>query len=187
MDDAKIIQAFFDRDEEAITASRCAYGSYCAAVARNILSDEGDIEEVLSDTWLRAWNSIPPQKPDNLKLYLARIARNLSFDKFRSQCRTKRGGGEVALALEELSQCIPARTDPAAHMEARELNQAINRFLATLPRRDRDIFLLRYFYAEPAQSIAMRCSIRPGLVRTVLSRTRKKLKTYLEEEGLLND
>lgn len=185
MDDTQIIQAFFDRDEAAITVAESAYGSYCTAVAKKILDTPEDIEEVLSDTWLRAWNSIPPQRPENLKLYFARITRNLAYDKFRAQCRDKRGGGETALALHELSECIPSPGQPGEALEARELQQAVNRFLATLPQRDRSVFLLRYFYTESAEAIAKRCGIRPELVRTILSRTRKKLKTYLEKEGLL--
>lgn len=186
MEDAQIIQAFFNRDESAITAVQSAYGSYCAAVARNILNDPADVEEVLSDTWLRAWNSIPPQKPGNLKLYLARITRNLSCDRFRTQTRGKRGGGETDLALHELAECIPGPGQPEDLLEAEALRRAVNAFLAALPRRDRNVFLLRYFYIEPTESIARRCGIRPGLVRTILSRTRKKLKTYLEKEGFLN-
>lgn len=140
------------------------------------------MEEVLSDTWLRAWNSIPPQKPANLKLFLARITRNLSYDRFRTQTRAKRGGGEITVALQELSACIPSPGQPGDALEAEELQKAVNTFLSTLPQRDRSVFLLRYFYAESMDAIALRFGIRPGLVRTILSRTRKKLKTYLIKE-----
>lgn len=185
MEDAQIISAFFNRDEAAITAVSSTYGSYCAAVARNILDSAEDVEEVLSDTWLRAWNSIPPQNPANLKLYLARITRNLSYDKFRAQTREKRGGGEPALALHELSECIPAFGQPGEKLEAEELQKEINRFLAALPARDRQLFLLRYFYIEPLEAIAKRYGIRQTLVRTILSRTRRKLRNHLEKEGFL--
>lgn len=185
MEDAQIIQAFFDRDEDAIAAAREVYGSYCAAIARNILDSSEDVEEVLSDTWLRAWNSIPPQNPSNLKFYLARIARNLSYDKFRAQTRDKRGGGETVLALQELSECLPSPGLPGDQLEAEELRRAVSGFLATLPARDRGVFLLRYFYIEPMEGIAKRYGIRQELVRTILSRTRKKLKTYLKKEGFL--
>lgn len=185
MEDEKIIALFFARQEEAIAAARETYGGYCAGVARNILSSEEDVEEVLSDTWMKLWNSIPPQNPGNLKLYIARIARNLSFDRFRSFAREKRGGGELPLALHELSECIPSPGQPGDALEAEQLMQEVNAFLATLPKRDRGIFLLRYFYVETTEQIAERFNVRPALVRTVLSRTRKKLKTYLIKEELL--
>lgn len=185
MDDAQILQAFFDRDEAAIAAAEEAYGHYCAAIARNILDSPEDVEEIVSDTWLRAWNSIPPQKPENLKLYFARIARNLSYDRFRTQNRDKRGGGEITVALQELSQCIPAPGQPEDRLDAQALQAAVNAFLATLPQRDRSVFLLRYFHAEPMDTIALRFGIRPGLVRTILSRTRKRLKTYLIKEDFV--
>ena len=181
MDDAEILKAFLDRDEAAIEKAEHAYGSYCTTVARNILAAPEDIEEVLSDTWLRAWSAIPPQKPDNLKLYFARITRNLAYDKFRAQCRSKRGAGETALALHELSECIPSPGQPGDALEARELAQTVNDFLAALPQRERTIFLLRYFYAEPAADIARRCGTGTALVRTSLSRTRKKLKNHLKK------
>lgn len=185
MEDEKIIDLFFAREEGAITAVRDRYGGYCAQVARKVLEEEEDVEEVLNDTWLKAWNSIPPNRPQNLKLYLARIARNLSFDRFRGRLRDKRGGGEAALALHELSECIPAPGQPGERLEAEQLERAVNAFLGTLPRRDRQVFLLRYFYVETTEEIGKRLGIRPALVRTSLSRTRKKLKAYLIKEGWL--
>lgn len=183
MEDQRIIALYYDRDEGAIAATREKYGSYCAAVAGHILDSAQDVEEVLNDTWLRTWNSIPPGKPENLKLYLARIARNLAFDRFRSQSREKRGGSQTVLALEELSQCIPSSSQPGDQLEAEELSAAVNAFLATLPRRDRVIFLRRYFYTQSFEEIAAGCGISHGAVRTALSRTRKKLKHYLIKEG----
>lgn len=183
MEDSRIIDLYFARNEQAIAATREKYGGYCTAVAGNILDAPEDIEEVLSDTWLRVWNSIPPQKPDNFKLYLARIARNLAFDRFRTQSREKRGGSQVILALEELSHCIPSPSHPGKEWEIRELTAAINAFLSTLNHRDRVIFLRRYFYTQSFEEIAGICGISQGAVRTALSRTRKKLKQYLEKEG----
>lgn len=185
MEDGKIIDLFFERDEAAITAVTEAYGGYCAKVARSVLENAEDVEEVLSDTWLRAWDSIPPQKPGNLKFYLARITRNLSFDRFRTQSRDKRGGGETVLALHELSECIPAPGRTEDTLEARELEKAVNVFLTQLPLRDRKVFLLRYFYLETSEEIGKRLGLRAALVRTILSRTRKKLKLFLEKEGFL--
>lgn len=184
MEEQSILTSLYNREESAITQMQQSYGPYCTSIARNILEDHQDIEEILSDTWLRAWNSIPPAKPTHLKLYLARITRNLSFDRFRSQSREKRGGGEAALALHELSECIGSGS-PEEALEAEELRSALNRFLSTLPKRDRSIFLLRYFHLEPAEKIARRFAIRPDHVRTILSRTRKKLRQYFIKEGLL--
>ena len=185
MEDEWILTLYFDRDEAAISQTRQKYGSYCADVAGRILDQPEDIEEILSDTWLRAWNAIPPHRPVSLKLYLARITRNLSFDRFRSQTREKRGGGEITVALEELSQCLRAPGQPGDHLEAKELEAAVNTFLTQLPKRERDIFLRRYFYVESHPEIARRFGLLPGNVRTSLSRTRKKLKVYLNKEGFL--
>lgn len=183
MEDREIIELYFARDEGAIAETKEKYGSYCASIAGNVLDSREDVEEVLSDTWLRAWNSIPPQKPDNLKLYLARIARNLSFDRFRSQSREKRGGSQVVLALEELSYCIPFPGYPGDTVEGKELSAAVNAFLAPLPQRERIIFLRRYFYTQSFEEIASAMGASQGAVRTSLSRTRKKLKHYLIKEG----
>lgn len=185
MEDKRIIELFLAREECAIAALREVYGGYCAGVARHVLDREEDVEEVLNDTWLKVWNAIPPARPGNLKLYLARITRNLSFDRFRMQTREKRGGGEIALALHELSECIPSPGQPGERLEAEQLTQTVNVFLEALSQRDREVFLLRYFYVETAENIGKRLGISPALVRTSLSRTRKKLKTYLMKEGWL--
>lgn len=186
MEDTQILQLFLARDEEAIVQTRNTYAAYCASVARRILDDGSDVEEILSDTWLRAWNSIPPAKPESLKLYLARITRNLSFDRFRSQNREKRGGSAVTVALEELRECSDPSASPELTLEQKELNLAVNSFLGTLPKRERGIFLLRYFHLESTQAIARRYGLREDHVRTLLSRTRKKLKQYLIKEGLIH-
>lgn len=186
MEQQAILTSLYDREETAISQMAQDYGPYCAAIARNVLDNPEDVEEILNDTWLHAWNSIPPAKPANLKLYLARITRNLSFDRFRTQTREKRGSGEVCLALEELSDCIGTAANPENIVEADELRQSLNHFLSTLPLRDRQIFLLRYFHLQTADEISKRCTIRPDHVRTILSRTRKKLKYHLIKEGLLN-
>lgn len=185
MEDREIIGLFFSREEAAIDHTKEKYGSYCAAIAGNILGDHQDVEEILSDTWLRAWNTIPPKRPEHLKLYLARIARNLAFDRFRADRRDKRGGGEMTLALEELKECLPAPGNPEEQLAARELQASINSFLRTLAPRDRDIFLLRYFSVESTNHIAQTFRLSEAGIRTVLSRTRRKLKDHLEKEGYL--
>lgn len=184
MEDSKILLWYLNRDEDAIEATAKKYGGYCAGIAGNILDNPEDIEEVLNDTWMRAWSTIPPERPVYLKLYLGRIVRNLSYDKFRAKSRDKRGGGAVTVALEELAECIPDRGQPGDALEAKELQVAMNRFLELLQQRDREIFLRRYFYVEDTATVARAMGIRETGVRTILSRTRKKLKKYLEKENL---
>lgn len=184
MEDREILSLYQHRDEGAIEATAKKYGGYCAGIAGNILNIREDVEEVLNDTWMRAWSTIPPERPAVLKLYLARITRNLSYDRFRAQNRDKRGGGTVTVALEELAECIPAKGQPGDALAAKELREAVNRFLGTLPDRDRAVFLRRYFHVEDTVVIARAMGIRETGVRTILSRTRKKLKKFLEKEDL---
>lgn len=183
MEDGKIIGLFFARDEQALDETRKKYGSYCFAVAKGILGCQEDAEEVVSDTWLKAWESIPPQKPTFLRLFLGKIARNLAFTRWRSRNAAKRGGGETALALEELGECVPGREAVDDRLNAEELAKAIRDFLDTLPEREQDIFLWRYFYAEPTADIAGRYGMKNDNVLRILSRTRMKLKEYLMKEG----
>lgn len=184
MEDQAIIQLYFDRNEEAITETDRKYGSYCRAIAYRILQSTQDSDECVNDTWLRAWNAMPPQKPDVLRQFLAKITRNLSLDRYREARAEKRGGGEMEAVLEELSECVGGN-DPATQAELTELKAAIGRFLQTLPSRDRDIFLRRCFYVESTAHIARHYVLREANVRLILSRIRQKLKDYLQKEGLL--
>lgn len=183
MEDGKIIGLYFARNEQALEETRKKYGSYCFAVANGILGCAEDAEEVVSDTWLRAWESIPPQKPVFLKLFLGKIARNLAFSRWRSWNAAKRGGGETAWALEELGECIPGREAVDDRLNAGELAHTIRDFLDTLPEREQDIFLRRYFYGEATAVIAGRYGMKNDNVLRILSRTRMKLKAYLIREG----
>ncbi len=181
--DLQIIELYFKRDEKAISETADKYGKYCFSVANNILSSEQDAEECVNDTWLRAWNSIPPQRPGNLRLFLAKIARNLAFDRFKKLRRKKRGGGEIVLALEEIGEFVPGGDRVQSELEERELMRAVNRFLHSLPERERNIFINRYFHVETAKLIAEKYGLTEGNVQKILSRTRMKLKKYLETEG----
>ncbi len=183
MEDTKIISLYFARDEQAVAETDKKYGTYCFSLANGILRDPQDAEEAVSDTYLKTWNAIPPQRPQVLKLFLARIVRNLSFSRWRSLSARKRGGGEAALALEELGECIPGRETPEDHLNARELERTIRSFLDTLPQREQNIFLRRYFFLEESTVIAQRYGMRPATVLRTLSRTRGKLKDYLNREG----
>ena len=183
MEDGKILDLYFDRDEQALEETRKKYGDYCFAVANGILGCAEDAEEVVSDTWLRAWDSIPPKRPAFLRLFLGKIARNLAFTCWRNRNAEKRGGGETELVLEELSECIPGREAVDDALNAKELAQAIRTFLDTLPEREQDVFLRRYFYSEATPVIAGCYGMKEANVLRILSRTRKKLKDYLTKEG----
>lgn len=183
MDDGKILDLYFDRDEQALDETRRKYGRYCFTVANGILGCAEDAEEVVSDTWFQAWNSIPPKRPVFLRLFLGKISRNLAFTRWRNENAEKRGGGEMTLVLEELSECIPGRETVDDALNAKELVQTIRDFLGILPEREQDIFLRRYFYAEPTPAIAGRYGMKEANVLRILSRTRKKLKDYLTKEG----
>ncbi|MBQ3405549.1 MAG: sigma-70 family RNA polymerase sigma factor [Oscillospiraceae bacterium] len=184
MNDNDILALYWDRDDRAIAETDLAYGAYCRSIAKNILSTDEDTEESVNDTYLAAWNSIPPKKPEVLRTFLGRLTRNISINRWRSCNAEKRGGGQFPLALEELEGCVPDRNDPEQSLEARELGQAIDKFLRGLPLRDCNIFLRRYWHLDSIADIAARYSISASNVKTILFRTRAKLKNYLEGEGI---
>lgn len=181
MTDKAIIELYFERNEAAIAESENAYGAYCLAVAENILGSGEDAKECVNDTWLRAWNSIPPNRPSALRLFFARITRNLAYNKARAGSAKKRGG-ELYAALNELEGVI-GENSVDRHIEAAELARCINEFLSRLEARERNIFVRRYFFVEPTNVIAQKYAISSANVLTVLSRTRKKLKAHLQKEG----
>lgn len=185
MDDERIVDLFWRRDEEAIQAAADKYGGYCRTIARRLLSCEEDVEECLSDTWLQAWQSMPPHRPARLRLFLGKIARSVSFDLTRRKGAAKRGGGALTLALEELAGCAPTVPGADKAVEDRELAENIDRFLRSLPERDCGVFLRRYWYAESVGEIARRCGMKENTVKTSLFRSREKLRTYLKKEGIL--
>lgn len=183
MEDTKIIELYFARDERAVAETADKYGAYCFSLANSILPNQQDAEEAVSDTYWKTWNAIPPHRPAVLKLFLAKITRNLSFSRWRSLTAEKRGGGEMALVLEELSGCIAAPERVEDAMNAKELAKAIRSFLDTLPAREQDIFLRRYFFVEESEAIAKRYGMKQATVLRTLSRTRNKLRQYLAKEG----
>lgn len=182
MDDSKIIDLYFKRDETAIEETDRKYGAYCYTVANNILSSHEDAEECVNDTWMRTWNSIPPQRPQALKLFLLRITRNISLDRLKAVKAKKRGGGETELAIEELSECIPGAGDVIDELIEDELSRLIRRFVHSLPDTERAIFVRRYFFLDSVKAVADRYGMSEGSVMTRLSRTRKKLRTLIEKE-----
>ena len=183
MQDHEIIALYFDRNERAIIETAQQYGKLCHKVAMNILNNRSDAEECVNDTWLKGWQSIPPQRPSYLKLFFAKITRNLAQNRRQKQTAEKRGGGEVDLVLDELAGCIPGREQIDDQLNAKELGRTIRLFLDTLPERDQDIFPQRYFFFDEPESIAARFGLKRTNVNLILSRTRLKLKTYLTQEG----
>ncbi len=187
MDDRRIIELYWQRDAQAIAESNGKYGGYCFAIANNILSSSEDAEEGVNDTWLRAWNAMPPKRPDRLRLFFARIVRNISFNRYEAIKAKKRGGGEISLVLDELSECIAAETDIEGEYQARELGRSIRRFVSGLPAREADIFVRRYFFTEPVAAIARRFGLTENNTAVILSRTRRKLRACLEREGYFDE
>ncbi len=183
MEDREIVQLYWNRDETAIKESSVKYGAYCRSIARNILGSWEDAEEVVNDTWLKAWNAIPPKKPSILSVFLGRITRNLSFDIYRREHREKRGGHQIDLVLDELAECVSGKSDPQREFEASQLTEDLNRFLASLPEDKRNMFILRYWYAESIAAIAERFNVSENNVSVTLNRIRKKLKNDLVERG----
>ena len=183
MDDNSIIDLYLDRSEKAISETAVKYGSYCYSIAFNILSDKEDSEESVNDTWLAAWKAIPPKVPAILSTFLGKLTRNISLNRWKSRRAYKRGGGEVILALEELSQCISSGETPEETFEKKELLRCLNKFLAALPDTERSIFVCRYWYLDPIADIADRFGFTESKVTSMLHRTRKKLKKQLDKEG----
>ena len=186
MEDHMIIDLYWARDQRAIVESEDKYGPYCRAIARGILERREDAEECVNDTWLRAWNAMPPQRPSVLRMFFAKITRNLSFDRVRSRTAQKRGGGELPLVLEELSQCIVRESPLEDAVLAQELDRSVRAFLRTLPDRECDVFLRRYFFTEPLADIAAGYGLSRNHVSVLLRRTRTKLRDHLQKEGFLD-
>lgn len=183
MDDNQIIDLYWQRKDAAIRETSRKYGAYCFSIAENILKCREDSEECVNDTWLQTWNSIPPQRPNIFRMYLAKITRNLSFNRYQAQHAAKRGGGEISLVLDELSECIPGAPDTAELYQQKELKQCMSRFVRNLPERDGNIFIRRYFFTESISEIAKHYHLTENNVIVILSRTRRKLRLWLKKEG----
>ena len=183
MDDNEIIELFLTRDEGAIQAAAQRYGAYCASIAKGILGDQGAAEECVNDTWLKCWQSIPPQRPRSLKGFAGRIARNLALSAQRADTAQKRGGGQVRLALDELGDVVSGGETPEGALDRAAFREALDGFLASLPGRHRNLFLRRYWYLDSVSAIAARFGCSQGRVKTTLCRVRARLRDYLEQEG----
>ncbi len=183
MNDQQIVVLYIQRDEQAISATSEKYGSYCTSIAKNILGSNEDAEECVNDTYLHAWNSIPPHKPNVLATFLGKITRNLSFNRYKHGKADKRGGGELPLVLDELAECLISDDSVEKAFEAKELTEAIDVFLSTLSKQKRDMFVCRYWYTDSISDIAERFSMKESAVTMTLTRIRIKLHDYLTERG----
>lgn len=187
MEDSRIIDLYWCRNPEAIAETDRKYGAYCFTIAENILHSKEDAEECVNDTWLNAWNAMPPQRPAVLQMFLAKITRNLSFNRFNARSAEKRGGGQLPLVLDELAECVASQTDVEREYTAKELWQSIRAFVRALPERDGNVFVRRYFFTESVTEIARRYGLTDNNVMVILSRTRKKLKVHLIKEGFFRE
>lgn len=186
MEDRQIVELYWQKSEDAIKETDRKYRAYCFTIANNILCNRQDSEECVNDTWLNAWNAIPPQKPKVLQTFLAKITRNLSFNRFHARSAQKRGSGEIILVLDELAECLSSKSNVESEYAAKELGQHIRLFVRALPEKDCNVFVRRYFFTESVREIAKRYQLTENNVMVILSRTRKKLKQYLIKEGLIN-
>lgn len=187
MNDQEIIQLFFQRDQQAIPAAQKQYGAYCRTIAANLLKNPQDCEECLSDAMYQAWVSIPPAHPERLGPFLGKITRNLALNYLRSARAKKRGGNAVTIAIEELGDTLPAGDDLFKTLQQRQLTALLERFLDGLPQEKRVVFVLRYWYLDPVSAIAKRMRCGESRIKSMLYRTRKELKHYLEQEGIYEE
>lgn len=184
MRDEQIIDLYWARSQDAIRETQDKYGRYCHSIAWHILEDEQDCQECVNDTWMRAWNAMPEARPDRLPVFLGKITRNLSLDRWKHDRAIKRGFGQTALALEELAECIPDRQSVEQAADQLVLVQVLNDFLRVQSREKRRIFLLRYWYLFSVQEIALELSVTESKVKMTLLRMRQALRQMLEKEDI---
>lgn len=181
MTDREIVELYWARSEEAIKETDRLYGRYFHYIAKEILHDEEDAEEIVNDTYLKAWSSIPPERPDPLKAFLGRITRQLSINRLKQNKAQKRGGGQYLLTLDELAECIPDESEKLA--SDTDLTDALNRFLRGLPLEQRRVFIKRYWYMSSVAETAAAFGMSESRVTSILFRLRNKLKEQLTKEG----
>ena len=185
MQDEKILDLFWQRKESAIDETERKYRTYLHCIAFSILGDLSDCQETVNDTLLKAWNSIPPHRPAVLSTYLGKIVRQTAIDRYRSQHRQKRNGGEYALSLSELQECISDGDKTAEESDAKLLGESISRFLKAQKKEARTVFVQRYYFSDPIRAIAQRHGISEAKTTSLLHRTRLALREHLQKEGFL--
>ena len=184
MEDYDIINLYWQRSEAAIEETRTKYGKYLHTISMNIVKNSEDAEECINDTYLKAWNNIPPTRPSFLKAYLGTIVRNLSFDCYKRSARERRKANQVTVLLSELEECLPAATSVEQTMADKEIAAQVSAFLRTLPTDKQQIFVHRYFYCEDLKEISKKLGFSQSKIKSALFETRKKLRIHLEKEGI---
>lgn len=182
MEDSEIVSLYWSRSEQAVAEAESKYGGYCRAIARRLLGDDGRVEETVNDVWLAAWDAIPPHRPERLSTFLGKLTRRIAVNRWQTENTQKRGGGETALSLEELAECLSAHSGPEHVLEEKELSSAVSQWLRTLSDEKRRAFILRYWYALPVKEISARFGWSETKTANLLSRARAGLKAYLERE-----
>lgn len=184
MDDKQIVELYWQRNESAIDETASKYGPYCHSIAYNILDNDADAEESVNDTYLDAWNSMPPHCPSILATFLGKITRRISIDRWRKRSAEKRGGGQITVVLDELEECLTDGKSVEQEVEAKILSEVINSFVKSLPDTEQRVFLCRYWYMDSVETIAKEFGFSQGKVKSMLYRTREKLRARLIKEGL---
>ena len=183
MEDFQIIDLYFQRDETAISETAAKYGAFCQRIAQNILSIDADAEECVNDTYLQAWNSIPPHRPDRFGAWLGRVVRNIAINLWNRNHRKKRYAG-MDLLLSELEDCLPSQRTVEREIEEKELTELLNAWLASLPQDDRILFMRRYWYGETVNALAEEWGISQNSLAKRMYRLRQDLKALLQQEGV---
>ena len=182
MEDTRIVDLFWARSEDAISETSAKYGNYCYSIAYGILADKEDAAESVNDTYFDAWNTMPPHRPTILSTFLGKITRRIAIDKWRGRTAEKRGGREITLALDELSECIPSRYSVEDEIELADLVKVIDHFVMSLPPMQRRVFICRYWYLDSVSTIAKQFGFSQSKVKMMLHRQRTKLLATLEKE-----
>ena len=184
MDDARIVELFWARDEDALTEATSKYGRYCFSIANGILHDAEDAQECVNDAYLATWNAIPPHKPAKLSTFIGKITRRVSLNRLFERSADKRGGGAVDASIDELDGCVPGDRSLEDVFGAEELTEILNAFLATLPVDERRVFMRRYWFFDSISDISRRFGFSISKVIVMLKRTRDKLRARFEKEGV---
>ena len=183
MDDKRIVELFFERAETAISEAAKKYGRYCHYIAYQILCDDMDAEEIVNDTYLKTWNTVPPNYPDPLKSYVGMISSQLALNRYEEKSAARRGGGKMPLIFHELDECLADEEASADMAESILLRDLLNRFIWSLPKKTRNIFVRRYWYASSLAEIAEEYGMKESAVAMLMFRTRQKLREFLQKEG----
>ena len=185
MEDNQIVDLYWQRSDLAISETNQKYGRYCRTIAYNICGIAEDAEECVNDTFQKAWESIPPSKPNNLKAFLGKMARNISLNRLKHNNTQKRGAGQIDVLLSELEECISDKFSVENEIYSKQLSQLINSFLEGLTAEKRKIFVSRYWYTRSVKEISEQYDISEEKIKSVLFRLRKQLKRHLEKEGII--